>query len=312
MRARSGTNSMTAVSLAARGLLIAVAAVAVAVGPRPRDDPRCSPSLSVILENATENGDDVVLYRDGDAYTADLRWTDGNLTYGCVCKLRKCVRKCCRDDEVLCEDLSKPPVCEKISRGDNETSFVTRTPELRLTRAHLANEIQHVGELKEHFRLVEELNCPAGTYGLDPDEYEKDRFVMQENGSLVNARGEIHLPWEYCLDWQVTYDRIGVLVCMATQTQPDPEKNMAHHVGFGISIPFLFATFLVYAITPELRNLYGKTLMCYVICLVVAYLFLILASYVYMYDFFCALTGERPLEFSSSLGSLFSFESKLR
>lgn len=38
-----------------------------------------------------------------------------------------------------------------------------------------------------------------------------------------------------------------------------------------ISVPFLIVTFLVYALIPELRNLHGKNLMCYVSVLAVGY-----------------------------------------
>lgn len=37
------------------------------------------------------------------------------------------------------------------------------------------------------------------------------------------------------------------------------------------SVPFLVATFLVYAILPELRNVHGKSLMCYLFGLAVGY-----------------------------------------
>lgn len=38
-----------------------------------------------------------------------------------------------------------------------------------------------------------------------------------------------------------------------------------------ISVPFLVLTFLVYCFLPELRNLLGKSLMCYVVGLTVFY-----------------------------------------
>lgn len=43
-----------------------------------------------------------------------------------------------------------------------------------------------------------------------------------------------------------------------------------------ISIPFLVATLIVYALIPDLRNIPGKSLMCYVLMLMVSYLALIL------------------------------------
>jgi G protein-coupled receptor Mth (Methuselah protein) len=38
------------------------------------------------------------------------------------------------------------------------------------------------------------------------------------------------------------------------------------------SVPFLIATFLVYALIPELRNIHGKSLMCYVSGLTIGYI----------------------------------------
>lgn len=37
------------------------------------------------------------------------------------------------------------------------------------------------------------------------------------------------------------------------------------------SVPFLIATFIVYAVLPELRNIHGKCLLCYLFFLTVAY-----------------------------------------
>lgn len=44
--------------------------------------------------------------------------------------------------------------------------------------------------------------------------------------------------------------------------------------GLMLSVPFLLATFLVYAFIPELRNLHGLCLMAYCGGLIVAYPFL--------------------------------------
>lgn len=40
-----------------------------------------------------------------------------------------------------------------------------------------------------------------------------------------------------------------------------------------LSVPFLFATILVYRFVPELYNLHGKCLLCYLISLTFAFLF---------------------------------------
>ncbi|XP_032665175.1 uncharacterized protein LOC116841402 [Odontomachus brunneus] len=136
-------------------VLIAITAVVSAVTAADgllRDDPR-SVSLSVLLEN----GDADFTY-DGEVYLTDLRWIDGNLTYGCICRLhRKCIKKYCRSNEVIRRDLGNKPSCGKIPREDPAAtdSPAAKTPALRLTKEQLVKEIRDIGELREHFVLIE-------------------------------------------------------------------------------------------------------------------------------------------------------------
>ncbi|KAM0726148.1 G-protein coupled receptor Mth [Formica fusca] len=309
MCARSA-NFNSAVFLAACSLLTVDSSSDIANdGPLPvlREDPRCSPLLSVVL--SVENINDSTLLTasqtlekngsllyDGIVYPTDLHWTDGNVTYGCICKLRDCIRKCCRGDEVLRKDLTKT-VCQKIFH--NDTMPAREIEDLRLSRKQMAEEVQHVGKLKDHFLLLENFVCPAGIYALDPDEFQEEKFILQADGSLVNAYEIIPL-WNYCIDWQMNFDRISILVCLTPQ-MPNEEELMAHVefllnvVCIAVSILFLVATFLVYAIIPELKNLYGKTLMYYVICLIISYVFLLLVNYIYMSSHtLCIITGKQP------------------
>ncbi|XP_032664894.1 G-protein coupled receptor Mth2-like isoform X2 [Odontomachus brunneus] len=290
MRVRSAFNS--AVLFAACGLLIAIIAVAAAAavtdGPL-RDDPRCSMSLSVLLEN----GDGDFTY-DGKVYPADLRWTDGNLTYGCICRLhRKCIRKCCRSNEVIRRDLGKKPSCGEIPRKDPAIdSPADKTPALRLTKEQLAKEIRYIGELREHFVLREANGnfCPDQflILPLNEEDGEEDVTLQADGILLANSLQKELQPWDYCLDWRMNLDKVSMLACVPAHvkaTQADEQQiTEIQKVGMIISIPFLIASFLVYAIIPELRNLHGKTLMCYVICLIIAYVFTSLVNYVFEWD----------------------------
>ncbi|XP_018302659.1 G-protein coupled receptor Mth2 [Mycetomoellerius zeteki] len=283
-----------AVLLAACGLLIAddIGDVGNAAdGLSLMKDPRCSPSFSVIL--SLENSS---FFYNGIVYPAELRWTDGNVTYGCICRLRNCIRKCCRNDEVLREKKNNYEICQKMPQ--NDTELMTETPHLRLSRKQMTEEIQHIENLKNLFHLVQDNTCPPGRvyYALNPDNYGDEKIILQANGSFVDTDGKIFPFWNYCIDWKVTVNRIGILVCWTPENEANVDFH--YHVGIIVSIPFLIATFLVYAITPELRNLYGKTLMCYVICLIIAYVFLILANYIYMIPI-------RPLCFSTALFIVF-------
>lgn len=307
MCARSA-NFNSAIFLAACGLLtIGSGGDIVNDGPLPvlRNDSRCSPLLSVALssdsilltETSQTHEKNGSLFYDGFLYPADLYWTDGNVTYVCVCKLRNCIRKCCRGDEVLAENIQrKQPVCQKIFHNDTMPAREEiKTQDLRLSKEQMAEEIQHVDKLKDHFLLLESSVCPAGTYTLDPNEFQEKKYILQANGSLVNADEEIFSFWNYCIDWQMNFERIDILICVTPET-PNEEADTAHHVGIAVSIPFLVATFLVYAIIPELKNLYGKTLMCYVICLIIAYVFLLLVNYIYISSIpaLCFITGKQP------------------
>lgn len=280
----------SAVFLAAYVLLTADGSVPL------RDDPRCS-SLSVNLDEeigAAVAANDSFVYNNV-TYSADLLWTDGNFTYGCVCRERNCIRKCCRSDEVLRKEPAKQAMCQKMQQSDIK-SAPGRTPDLHLPPERMAEEIRQVEKLRNHFLLMEkELACNIMLL-LNPVDFPEDSTVLQMNGSLVNADGKVYSVWDYCLDWQVTYDQVGIVVCVTPENEIPNETQTVHTIGMIISIPFLVATFLVYAITPELRNLYGKTFMCYVICLITAYVFLVLANLIHMGSVrdLCVVTGKQP------------------
>lgn len=294
MRGRSGSFNL-AVLLAACGLLTADGVDDAADGSSSRsNDPYCSPPLSVVLENGTddatrENGtDDAILensyVHDGIVYPAKFRWTAGNVTYGCICKMRSCLRKCCGYDEVLSTNSKSGATCQKMPQNDTENGM----PELRLAVNLMSKEIKHIDNLGQHFHLIQDNVCPSGSkkYSLNPNDHE-EAIILQANGSFSDLDGEIVPFWKFCIDWKVTVEQIGILVCW---TDADEGLNIAintimdgiHHLGIMISIPFLVATFLVYAITPELKNLYGQTLMCYVFCLIIAYISLLLVNYIYV------------------------------
>ncbi|XP_078043236.1 putative G-protein coupled receptor Mth-like 3 isoform X3 [Augochlora pura] len=203
----------------------------------------------------------------------------GNKTIGCVCNLRICVQKCCGHNMML--GMGNRPKCTRLPVNAN--SYV---PDLILQRHHLASEIvrDEGGRdifARELFNVVEAMDCPENTYKymLEPEEYDEDMFVFEENG-MLRTNSNTFPPWSYCLDWKESFQRIGVIVCVskyaASKEDGGTEHEKSYSIGMMISIPFFLATFLVYAIIPELRSLYGKTLMCYVACLILAYTFLAL------------------------------------
>ncbi|KAG6444469.1 hypothetical protein O3G_MSEX003410 [Manduca sexta] len=90
-----------------------------------------------------------------------------------------------------------------------------------------------------------------------------------------------HLPTGYCVDMKYHNNsvapRLVAAVCFPEEnvsTDDSPLLYIAYAVGLLLSVPFLLATFLVYAMIPELRNLHGMCLMAYCAGLIVAFPFL--------------------------------------
>ncbi|CAH1123098.1 unnamed protein product [Ceutorhynchus assimilis] len=76
----------------------------------------------------------------------------------------------------------------------------------------------------------------------------------------------------FCLEWFVengtSEATLGLLACLSTTGMK------TYNYGMIISMPFLLATFLVYAILPD-RNLHQRALMFYVLTLLISYMLLV-------------------------------------
>ncbi|XP_076286754.1 putative G-protein coupled receptor Mth-like 3 isoform X1 [Lasioglossum baleicum] len=235
-----------------------------------RTDALCEPFPGIVLEQKKarlfENGS---LLHDQLLYPVDSYRVLGNVTIGCVCDLRACLKKCCGRDEML--GAGDRPNCTGLPAS-------SQRPDLILQRAHLVPELWGIGEggvdAGNLFRIVEDTmdySDSISKYILEPDQYEEDAFVLDRNG-MLRTNSNSFPARSYCLDWKESIKIIAVVV------YSDNAPPELHNIGIMVSIPFFLATFLVYAIIPELRSLYGKTLMCYVACLILAYTFLVLVN----------------------------------
>ncbi|KZC04727.1 G-protein coupled receptor Mth2 [Dufourea novaeangliae] len=260
--------------------------------PVKREDTFCRPFPGIVLErNKTRRFENESLLHNQLVFPKGSYRVHGNEIYGCVCNLRACLKKCCRRDEML--GAGDRPSCKKLPNR-----LQLGSPDLVLERAQLAPEIHGINGIGDLFVLVEDMACPDNSvrYMLEPERYEEDAFVLERNGTLRTSTSKFP-AWSYCLDWKESFERIVVLVCLSPDSPtPSPANEQeSYNIGIIVSVPFFLATFLVYAIIPELRSLYGKTLMCYVACLVIAYTFLVLAKSFYFASRLCSAIGC-PLE----------------
>ncbi|KAF5272746.1 hypothetical protein FQA39_LY07773 [Lamprigera yunnana] len=136
----------------------------------------------------------------------------------------------------------------------NGTSVIDRTLEYR----YLSGQMICNGENPKFYRL-------------EAKNYPDDQFFLQTDGRLWQPTVNQHIAQDrYCLDY---FEDIGVsaVACFENANRIGKAINT---IGMSVSMPFLLATFIIYALLPE-RNLHAKSLMCYVITLFCAYLFLI-------------------------------------
>lgn len=133
---------------------------------------------------------------------------------------------------------------------------------------------------KDHFRLVYgQLKCPNGTiFRMNPElkNNTEDDFLVSKDGWLSNELKTIKIPpGKFCLEqFSDSKYRISTNWCDEGKLPENLESDFSQFlimIGVLLSLPFLLITFLVYALIRELRNLHGKSLMCHVASLLVAY-----------------------------------------
>ncbi|XP_045461967.1 G-protein coupled receptor Mth2-like isoform X8 [Harmonia axyridis] len=144
----------------------------------------------------------------------------------------------------------------------------------------------------EKFDVVVSGKCESGVRRL---RLKKD-FEIFADGSVKfwDKWGMLNvLSYEkFCVEDIEAEDRMDVLACMALEAPRDENKDKIYNLGMVISMPFLLITFIVYALLPD-RNLHMKALMCYVINLLLAYMFIVtiqLSDTVFPDDI-CAILG---------------------
>lgn len=256
----------------------------------------CSVSMGNFLPddkiNYHDNGD---ITHNNKLYKKNNYYRDkNNSTFICVCdddnRINKdnnpCIRKCCMDDEYL-EDTDRP-TCIK------HTSI---TPLIKLNDKQLSFDLKNKNKnnVTNLFKIINNRHCPDKMLRLIPEESDDDNWFIYKNGSIF-AINKIYHQSSYCIDWLKNFNIITALICIEMNDGGNYDKikaeDIVYPIGILLSVPFLIATLVVYSIIPELKNLYGKTLMCYVGCLVIAFCLLFGGRLVYSGSTLCTTIGE--------------------
>ncbi|XP_060842363.1 G-protein coupled receptor Mth2-like isoform X2 [Rhopalosiphum padi] len=184
----------------------------------------------------------------------------------CTCETGTCIRKCCEPNAAYVNSR-----CTPLNASDHVAEFKVPT----FVNEHGTVDVYEMGL----FHIVYgKLTC-FGKYKLDPSKDKSHNFQVNNAGFLLSESANVG-PDQFCLEQfsELNYQILAV-VCspkqLAGQTQ---ERNVFNTIGMILSLPFLFSTFLVYALIKDLQTLHGKSLMCHVVTLLVAYTSLIVVQ----------------------------------
>ncbi|XP_059482444.1 G-protein coupled receptor Mth2-like [Neocloeon triangulifer] len=194
-------------------------------------------------------------------YAPHQYFREGNSIRGCVCLVKKCIRKCCAEDHHI-----KNGSTECVPRDGGFGEF--RTSVFRnLLPPKSAND--------EFYFLTGLQNCPQSRFRLYPDESPDDKFTLLANGDLKFLAEEEPIDVSmYCVEHFGDVDYVSAILCFPEEPSNQVEGALinVYAVGMLLSTVFIAITLLVYVLLPQLRNLHGKCLMCHVGCLLAAYL----------------------------------------
>ncbi|XP_026671975.1 G-protein coupled receptor Mth2-like [Ceratina calcarata] len=147
---------------------------------------------------------------------------------------------------------------------------------LRLPPLYSANDLKLIDGTPDPWRyfhlIVQKPGCQNGVYKqLSPDYNVEHLFQLLNDSTIYMFIIEVTLEDNlYCINGVIDSNISDVNYCFV----PEDEIGGSKTYGLYISIPFLFATFFVYSVLPELKNLHGRTLRGYIGCLLVAYVML--------------------------------------
>nr|XP_034831890.1 probable G-protein coupled receptor Mth-like 3 isoform X1 [Maniola hyperantus] len=228
----------------------------------------CDEKNSVDLTNA--NFYDGTYVEDGVRFPPDYVYTNnisGEIkNYGCLCESRKCFRKCCPLGEVLGKINGTKSCIESydvlLEKGLNVSFMDTFKRTVKL--------------VDEEFSLIYGIPCNGEVF------MEFNMWTVQEDGKLYTEMKHNIPPWtlstpdKYCVDTFIVEEQDGTqttsfdaLICLA-ETVENQHYSLSASCML-ISCVFILATVGVYGWLPELRNLHGRVLMTYLMCLFVAF-----------------------------------------
>ncbi|XP_062550723.1 G-protein coupled receptor Mth2-like isoform X2 [Armigeres subalbatus] len=180
-------------------------------------------------------------------------------TRGCVCQVMNCVWLCCTADFVSYR--GDYPSCSALNASNQLiVNMIDDTGGTQTVNINTRSDI---------FMAIWKESCRA--YDAKPDEWN-----MNASGFVNSLSSFPILQNEYCLYPSPDHELSTLYFCSAEEQK---RPNTSVTIGLILSIPFLIATLLIYACIPELRNIHGKSLICYIFALTNSFVVLLIMHF---------------------------------
>ncbi|XP_072750744.1 G-protein coupled receptor Mth2 [Anoplolepis gracilipes] len=178
------------------------------------------------------------------------------------CDKNSCIRKCCAEDEFF-----YARGCNKLTPEEPIEFYQAFADAVNQTESSTFN-------MSKDYGVLIGKPCKHGMYPTDPREEE---WSLSAEGYVLAEGYEIFDQNKYCMD--IFYNKsefdhsFHLFMCFEDPEVPEyvPTRFQVNTVLEITSCVFLLMTLLVYAYLPSLQNLHGKTLMCHVSSLFLAF-----------------------------------------
>lgn len=181
---------------------------------------------------------------------------------GCVCQLKRCVKFCCHPRA----DMYRSTETLRVECDDQLNEELTYSPFLNITLNNGKRIPMHV---MDEFVVQQGLPCDLG-YMLMPHLWKEHQWELFENGSLLRFGDQLLISRrDYCLTAYPVGNRFVLNPMNCDAGQKKSANIMFNTIIMLISLPFLYATILIFWLIPELRNLHTKCLISYLFSLAI-------------------------------------------
>lgn len=209
---------------------------------------------------------------ENESYRVINRSDNDTSIYDGVCEDEKCFAKCCPEGQIFNRD----ELCENSNLKINFSQIggIYRNKDCDLNNLTGCKQVDpHNYDNYYNIIVQGKPYCSADCIQLDTNE-----FKLLDSGSIfLIYEGSLRNITTNCIELHDNSTAVFPisLLCLEERIAPLPVSQHPSHNHYGMlaSVAFLMATFLVYAILPDLRNLHGCSLMNHCAALGTAYFF---------------------------------------